>query len=134
MAGKTEKERWTEHLPIPVQCMKCQRGLGIKDKNFYRNFDRDNGYCPWEWDKATMKKNGNKKRCPKFLKGPYAAYSYGGYDIVYFDEYNNVLCADCASEEDQYDGDIIGYMVTDMSEEPIYCDDCGKVIDPYGDD
>jgi len=74
------------------------------------------------------------------------AYAFpGGYPMGYTDEYNNMLCADCASEEIRQKRadpnmeltiwtDIISWYVFEYSEGDVYCDDCNALIYQADDD
>jgi hypothetical protein len=56
----------------------------------------------------------------------------GGYPLFYLDKDNNVLCADCANENDEFDQPIVEYDIH-YEGEPLTCDHCGKEIESaYG--
>jgi len=51
------------------------------------------------------------------------AYAFpGGYPIFYLDDTNNVLCANCASQEEKIPIGGINW------ESLCYCDECGEEI------
>jgi len=73
----------------------------------------------------------------------------GGYPIVYFDEFGNVLCADCASksirifaragtcpearERASFEANVTSWMVF-LEGTPMFCDECNTEIESaYGD-
>ena len=67
--------------------------------------------------------------------GSLPAYAWpGGYPLYYLDKEDNVLCPDCANDNDQFNEPIIcpGINWEDMG---LNCDHCGKHIDSaYGED
>ena len=61
--------------------------------------------------------------------GDLPSYSeYGGYPLFYIDSYNNVLCADCANKDDEYNGDIVDYDIN-HEDDNMYCNDCSRRIE-----
>ena len=60
--------------------------------------------------------------------GTLSAYAWpGGYPLFYMDEQNNVLCAACANENDDFDSPITA---TDVNwESRLYCDHCSDPIE-----
>lgn len=68
-------------------------------------------------------------------EGKLPAYAWpGGYQMIYIDENNDILCPDCANKpEDEYTVKIVQWDIF-YEGAPEECADCGKMIESaYGD-
>jgi hypothetical protein len=67
--------------------------------------------------------------------GKLPAFAFpGGYPLYYVDAENNVLCPDCANENDEFSAQLVNW---DINYEDAYffCDHCSKQIESaYGED
>lgn len=52
----------------------------------------------------------------------------GGYPIFYLNNHNDVLCANCANEHEEYDETIVDYDVN-YEDSSLYCDHCSQRIE-----
>ena len=60
--------------------------------------------------------------------------SVGCYPYFYIDADNNVLCADCASKNDEFDQPLTDY-AANWEDSELYCDHCSQRIESaYADD
>jgi ribosomal protein S27E len=59
----------------------------------------------------------------------------GGYPIVYLDAGGNVLCAECATANDEFSEELVAWAVEEGPDDDVRCDHCGKIIaEGSGDD
>jgi hypothetical protein len=65
--------------------------------------------------------------------GPLPNFAWpGGYPLAYLDAENNILCPDCANENDPYSVMLVEYDIN-WDDDGLYCDRCGKQIESaYG--
>lgn len=57
------------------------------------------------------------------------AYAWpGGYPLFYIDAENNVLCAKCARENDEYSAELTGADVN-WEDSTLYCEHCSERIE-----
>ena len=52
----------------------------------------------------------------------------GGYPVYYLDAGNNVLCPECASENDDYSEMIVDCDINYETPD-LYCDHCGMIVE-----
>lgn len=65
------------------------------------------------------------------LRGTTTLRSYsewGGYPLFYLDARNNVLCPDCANENDEFDQPIVA-ADANWENPHLYCDHCSQRIE-----
>ena len=68
----------------------------------------------------------SKLRNDPDLKLP--AYAWpGGYPMYYLDEESNVLCPDCANDNDNFNAPIVSMCIN--YEEEVICEHCNKKIE-----
>ncbi len=60
--------------------------------------------------------------------------SVGGYPLFYVDAHNNVLCPDCANENDEFSEELTDYDVN-YEDPALYCDHCScRIESAYAED
>lgn len=72
---------------------------------------------------------------PRDNDGALVAYAWpGGYPVAYLDAEGATLCADCANEEERWDGHSIRAAMVHWEGPPMACDECcGEIPSAYGD-
>jgi hypothetical protein len=76
-----------------------------------------------------------KPNLPRDSKGKLPAYTWpGAYPIFYLTKGNNILCAECANENDE-DYDPIVAADANYEDPTMYCNECnGRIESAYAED
>lgn len=62
-------------------------------------------------------------------KGNLPSFAWpGGYPLFYLDAESNILCPDCANENDEYSAPIVAHDAN-WEDDSLYCDHCNKRIE-----